>query len=95
MGWDAQNRHFQVFFSHSDKFFRDEMSDNFERKKGKASKDFPLWSPLSSTDTKSVIVVCFHQASVVIAQVDKQQRFLKSTLDFFGKPVYYIFFQKY
>lgn len=95
MGRDAQKRHFQALFSHSDKFFRYEMSGNFERKKGKASKDFPLQSPLSSTDTRSVFVVCFHQASVVTAQVDRQQRFLKSTLDFIGKPVHYIFFQKY
>lgn len=61
------------YFSHSDKFFRYEMSGNFERKKGKASKDFPLHSPLSSTDTRSVFVVCFHQASLVTAQVDRQQ----------------------
>lgn len=71
MGRDAQKRHFQALFSHSDKFFRYEMSGNFERKKGKASKDFPLHSPLSSTDTRSVFVVCFHQASVVTAQVDR------------------------
>lgn len=33
MSWEAQKYHYQVAFSHLDKFFQYEISGDFERKK--------------------------------------------------------------